>query len=117
MSEMCKSAALNEENINISKKVVDNTRVEYLEEMFKVLASRTRLKILFALSSVSELCVCELTKVLDMEISSISHQLRRLKQFDIVKSRKEGKAIYYSLKNCDHVQLILKMAVQHLEEN
>lgn len=116
MSEICKSAELNEKNIKISKKFVINTEVEYLEEMFKVLASRTRLKILFALSSVTELCVCEITKVLDMEISSISHQLRRLKQFDIVKARKEGKAIYYSLKNCDHVQSILTMAVQHLDE-
>jgi ArsR family transcriptional regulator len=85
-----------------------------MAELFKVFGDSTRIKILCALAG-SELCVCDIAEVLDMSQSAISHQLRTLKQAKLVKNRRDGKTIYYSLAD-DHVLTILGMAKEHLEE-
>uniref|UniRef100_A0A7C5V1M3 ArsR family transcriptional regulator n=1 Tax=Caldicellulosiruptor owensensis TaxID=55205 RepID=A0A7C5V1M3_9FIRM len=86
-----------------------------LSEFFKVFSDSTRIKILSSLL-VSEMCVCDLAAVLGTSQSAISHQLRLLKAFRLVKSRKAGKVVYYSLSD-DHVKSIIELGLAHLSEN
>lgn len=85
-----------------------------LATFYKVFGDPTRLRILFALG-VSELCVCDIAASLQMTHSAISHQLRILKQSRLVKTRKEGKSVYYRLHD-PHVQKILAQGFEHIQE-
>ena len=85
-----------------------------LADLFKVFGDPTRIRILHALS-VRELCVCDIAEALGMTQSAISHQLRVLKQIHLVKYRREGKTIYYSLAD-SHVQTILVQGLEHVME-
>lgn len=85
-----------------------------LSDFFKVFGDSTRIKILWALHE-NELCVCDIAVVLNMTKSAVSHQLKILRQADLVKNRKDGKVVYYSLSD-DHVKKIFEMAVEHLDE-
>lgn len=86
-----------------------------LAEFFKVFGDATRLKILFVLFDV-EVCVSDLATSLNMTQSAISHQLKILKQSKLVKSRRDGKQMYYSLAD-DHVRLIIAQGREHIEED
>ncbi len=85
-----------------------------LELFFKVFADATRIKILSALLS-TELCVCDLCAVLDMKQSAVSQQLRLLRQMRLVRSRQDGKSVYYSLDD-EHINKILLMGLEHISE-
>lgn len=85
-----------------------------LSELYKVFGDSTRIKILYALFE-AEMCVCDIAALLGMNQSAISHQLRVLKQSQLVKFRRDGKAIYYSLDD-DHVRTIIGMGIEHLTE-
>lgn len=85
-----------------------------LAEFFKVFGDTTRIKILYVLMK-SEMCVCDIAAILGMTQSAISHQLRFLKTSRLVKNRKEGKVVYYSLDD-EHVDTIFNMGMVHLEE-
>ena len=85
-----------------------------LADLFKVFGDPTRIRILYVLS-VEELCVQDIADRLSMTQSAISHQLRILKQSRLVKFRREGKTIFYSLED-DHVCSILSQGMEHLEE-
>ncbi len=83
-------------------------------DLFKMFGDSTRLKILFALSR-AELCVCEITELIGMTQSAVSHQLRVLKSARLIKYRRAGKTVYYSLAD-SHVKTILAQGVEHIEE-
>ena len=85
-----------------------------LAELFKIFGDSTRIKLLYALYE-SELCVCDLADVLGLTQSAVSHQLRLLKSSKLVKFRREGKTVFYSLAD-DHVVRILSQGMEHLEE-
>ncbi len=85
-----------------------------LADFFKVFGDATRLKILYALMC-SEMCVLDIAQLLGMTQSAISHQLRVLKQMDLVKNRREGKIIFYSLAD-SHIVTILSQGIDHIEE-
>ena len=85
-----------------------------LAELYKVFGDSTRIKILYALFE-AELCVCDIAQLLGMTQSAISHQLRVLKQSKLVRFRREGKTVYYSLAD-DHVRTIIGMGMEHLCE-
>lgn len=85
-----------------------------LADFFKVLGDSTRVKILYALS-ITEMCVCDLASTLDMTGSAISHQLRVLKQTKLVKPRREGKTIYYSLDD-NHIVQVFNQGLEHIRE-
>ena len=85
-----------------------------LGDLFKVFADTTRIRILYVLFE-AEMCVCDIAEMLSMTPSAISHQLRLLKQFKLVKSRRDGKTIYYSLAD-DHVRSIIDQGREHIEE-
>lgn len=86
-----------------------------LADFFKVFADSTRIKILYVLM-YSETCVCDLAQILNMTQSAISHQLRTLKQMDLVRNRRDGKTIYYSLAD-GHIETILSQGLNHIEED
>ena len=90
---------------NIKKRAISDDNTLYaLADLFKVFGDPTRLRILYALSA-QELCVCDIASVLNMTQSAISHQLRILKQMKLVKFRREGKTVYYSLAD-SHVETL-----------
>ena len=85
-----------------------------LAELFKIFGDSTRVKILYALLE-SELCVCDLAKLMEVTQSAVSHQLRVLKASKLVKFRREGKTVYYSLAD-EHVSRILSQGMEHIAE-
>ena len=85
-----------------------------LAELYKIFGDSTRIKILYALFE-AELCVYDIARLLKMTQSAISHQLRILKQSKLVKFRRDGKTVYYSLAD-DHVRTIIGMGIEHLCE-
>ena len=98
----------------VSSIMPDEEMLYDLADFYKVFADSTRIKILYALLQ-SELCVCDLAEVLGASQSTVSHQLRMLKQMKLVKFRREGKAIVYSLSD-DHIQNILSQGFEHITE-
>lgn len=92
---------------------VDQEQLENVATLFKVLGDYTRVRIIDALWK-NEMCVCDLAYVLKMSQSSISHQLRLLRQNQIVKKRKDGKIVYYSLKD-EHVQTLFLQGFAHVQ--
>lgn len=114
-NEICQTE---HEHLDVVEKVrntmPDEDELYELAELFKVFGDSTRVRILSALFC-SELCVCDICSVLNMNKSAISHQLRVLRQTKIVKSRKDGKEVFYSLDD-EHIEKIFKMAKEHLEE-
>ena len=88
--------------------------LEELSELFKVFGDATRVKILYALFE-AELCVCDMAQLLGMTQSAISHQLQVLKKSKLVKYRREGKTVFYSLAD-DHVRTILVQGMDHVTE-
>lgn len=86
-----------------------------LADFFKVFADTTRIRILYALFQ-TEMCVCDIAYLLEMSQSAISHQLRILKQAKLVKFRKEGRVVYYSLDD-EHVQAIFEQGYQHIRHS
>ena len=85
-----------------------------LAELFKVFGDSTRIRILCVLSE-SELCVCDIAQLLGMTQSAISHQLRILKQFRLIKNRREGKSVFYSLADA-HVHRMIGQGLEHIRE-
>ena len=85
-----------------------------LAELFKVFGDTTRIRILYVLFE-AEMCVCDIAEMLSMTPSAISHQLRLLKQFRLVKSRRDGKTIYYRLAD-EHIKTLISMGFDHLTE-
>ena len=89
-------------------------RVEGLAEMFAILADETRTKILFALSQ-EELCVCDLAGLVGMNVSTVSHHLRLLRVANLIRYRKDGRMVYYSLAD-DHIRTLLEVGQVHFSE-
>ncbi len=94
--------------------LLPQSRREELADFFKAMADGTRLGILYALS-LSEMCVCDLAAVLGMSQSSVSHQLKYLKQMRLVKSRRMGRVVYYALSD-HHPGDIIRFGLEHLAE-
>lgn len=97
-----------------TKKMPSEDALFSLADLFKIFGDSTRIRILYVLYE-SELCVCDIAQMLGMQISAISHQLRVLKQASLVKYRRSGKTVYYSLAD-DHVHSILSQGMEHIME-
>lgn len=113
--ENCDIDLIHEENV---KKVLSvmpkSNKLESLADLYKVFGEPNRVKILYALS-VNELCVCDLAVVVNMTQSAVSHQLRILKAAKLVKNRRDGKIVYYSLDD-EHVRDIIAIGLEHILE-
>ncbi|HHY64463.1 MAG TPA: helix-turn-helix transcriptional regulator [Clostridiaceae bacterium] len=98
----------------VKEKMPEEDSLYDLAELFKVFGDTTRIKIIWALFE-SEMCVCDLACLLNMTQSAISHQLRVLKAARLVRYRKSGKVVYYSLDD-DHINKIFALGMQHIRE-
>ncbi|MCH4239519.1 MAG: metalloregulator ArsR/SmtB family transcription factor [Oscillospiraceae bacterium] len=113
--ERCDFIHVHEDIVKRVQQTVPDEEVLYdLAELFKVFGDSTRIKILYVLFE-SEMCVCDIAQLLNMNQSAISHQLRVLKQSQLVKYRRDGKTVFYSLAD-DHVRTILGTGMEHLAE-
>ena len=99
---------------NIIFDLTDEDTLYRLAELFKVFGDSTRIKIMYCILK-NELCVCDIATAINMTHSAVSHQLKNLKQAKLVKARKDGKEVYYSL-NDEHVEKIFNQALEHIEE-
>ena len=98
----------------VNEHMPDEELLYDLADFFKVFADSTRIKILYVLMQ-SEMCVCDIAQLLNASQSAISHQLRTLKQMQLVKFRREGKTVFYSLSD-GHIQTILCQGFEHIRE-
>lgn len=113
--DICEDDIVHENVVEKVRSVLpDEDLLADVAELFKVFGDSTRTRILSALF-VSELCVCDIATLLNMTKSAVSHQLRILRQTKVVKNRKQGKEVYYSLDD-EHISKIYKMALEHLTE-
>lgn len=114
--ERCDCDVIHDDIVNLVKSKMPPEESLYdLAELFKVFGDSTRIKILWALDA-SEMCVCDIAVLLNMTQSAISHQLRVLKQAKLVRSRKDGKIVYYSLDD-EHVRQIFDQGLVHISES
>ena len=110
---ICDCNVIHEDVVNMVKGNMPNDDLLFdVSDFFKILGDSTRLRILWALDQ-SEMCVCDIANLLNMTKSSISHQLKILKMDRLVKNRKMGKEVYYSL-NDEHVKMVLEIAITHI---
>ena len=116
MSEICDVFCINKEAVkDVRAQMIDRHLVADTAEIFKVLGDPTRLRLLYALAR-RELCVCDLSAVLGMTQSAISHQLRVLRSARLVEYRKVGKIVYYALADA-HVAQFIDVGVDHARES
>ena len=114
-NECCEVVEVHEELLKIVReKLPAEESLLDLAELFKVFGDSTRIRILFVLFE-AEVCVCDLAAALNMTQSAISHQLNILKRNKLVKCRREGKSMFYSLAD-DHVRTIVSQGMEHIEE-
>lgn len=115
-AETCDVKAIHEDIVaGVSRKLPEQELLRQLAALFKVFGDGTRLSILWALSE-SEMCVCDVCALLGLKQSAVSHQLNKLKMSRIVKNRREGKVVFYSLAD-DHIRTILEMGLGHVSES
>lgn len=113
--ECCDAVVTHEGTIKEVKKCMpEEETIRELADFYKVFGDATRVRILCVLLQ-AEVCVCDLAELLGMTQSAISHQLRVLKQMKLVKNRREGKTVYYSLAD-DHIQTIISQGMEHIAE-
>ena len=113
--EHCEACQIHEDVVKaVTDHMPDEDQLYDLAEVFKVFGDSTRIKILYVLFE-AELCVCDIAQLLNMTQSAISHQLRILKQNRLVKNRRDGKSVFYSLAD-SHVKTIISQGMEHIQE-
>ncbi len=114
-AECCESREVHEDLLKIvAETMPEEEKLLDLSELFKVFGDSSRIRILFVLFE-AEVCVCDLAEALRMTQSAVSHQLGILKRSKLVKSRREGKSVFYSLAD-DHVRTIISQGMEHISE-
>ena len=113
--ETCITEGIHQDVVQTVHRIMPDPDALYeLADLFKLFGDSTRISILWALSE-SEMCVCDLCALLKMKQPAVSHQLKNLKQSRIVKARRDGKVIYYSLDD-DHIRSLLNLGMNHIKE-
>jgi len=114
-AECCEAVRTHEDIIQkVRGNMTKESILRDLADLFKIFGDATRVRILSVLLQ-SEMCVCDLAELLEMSQSAISHQLRILKQAKLVKNRREGKTVFYSLAD-GHIQTIINQGLEHIME-
>ena len=115
LAEQCDFLFVHQEIVDAVQSRMPDEEILYdLADLYKIFADSTRIKILYVLFE-SEMCVCDIAQLLGMSQSAISHQLRVLKASCLVKNRREGKTVFYSLAD-DHIKTILDQGLEHVTE-
>lgn len=113
--DLCACTIIHQDVVQaVSSQMLSQDVCANLAELYKIFGDATRIKLLHALKC-SEMCVCDLAACLGMTHSAISHQLRVLKAYNLVKGRKQGKAVYYSLAD-SHITALLDIGLEHINE-
>lgn len=113
--ELCDGTEVHEELLKCVREGMPPEEKLYdLAELFKVFGDSTRIRILFTLFE-ADVCVCDMAEALGMTASAVSHQLKILKNSRLIRSRREGKSVFYSLAD-DHVRTIIRQGMEHTEE-
>ncbi len=113
-NDRCSETIIDEANVKQAKSVLLNgLTATYLADIFKALADPTRIRIISVLAH-TELCVCDLSATLGMTQSAVSHQLRQMRQMRLLKNRKEGRMVYYSLDD-DHIKDLFQRGLEHIK--
>ncbi len=113
--EACEIQAIHEDIVSeVAKDLPTQDSIQPLAHIFKMFGDGTRLSILLALSR-SEMCVCDICALLKLKQSAVSHQLNKLKLSKVVKNRREGKVVFYSLAD-DHICNMLELGMKHIAE-
>jgi DNA-binding transcriptional ArsR family regulator len=111
----CDCSVIHEQAVNdVLSAMPSKQTLDDLSAFFKVIGDNTRVRILWALSK-DELCVCDIANILGMTKSAVSHQLSSLRNANLVKFRRDGKTVYYSLSD-DHVRVLLSSGIDHVTE-
>ena len=112
---ICDCNAVHQEAVDsVTAEMLGKETFDKLADFFKVLGDNTRIRIVWALDQ-NELCVCDIANILGMTKSAVSHQLGTLRNAKLVKFRKVGKTVYYSLAD-DHVRIMLESGLEHISE-
>jgi len=115
MKEICGKKTIHNHLVELGRQALaDTATVSDMALLFKAMGDETRIKILVCLRR-TEMCVCDLAATLDLTVSAISHQLKHLRQLSLVKCRREGNVVFYSLDD-DHVSALLDTGSQHVTE-
>ncbi|OGR04385.1 MAG: transcriptional regulator [Deltaproteobacteria bacterium RIFOXYD12_FULL_50_9] len=113
--DICLCRVIHHERINQARKeALKEGELEKTVQLFKAMADHTRCRILWALTEV-EMCVCDLAALLGITESAVSHQLRLLRQLQLVTNRRQGAILYYRL-NDHHVHQLISVALEHIRE-
>ena len=114
--ETCAVKGIHQDTIHaVQQTLPDQVDLYELADLFKLFGDSTRISILWALSE-SEMCVCDLCALLKMKQPAVSHQLKNLKQSRVVKARRDGKIVYYSLDD-EHIRKLLNLGMEHILES
>jgi DNA-binding transcriptional ArsR family regulator len=114
--DVCTINEINPEAVAfVQKQALPADTIERVSRLFSALSDPTRLKILHALTVTEELCVCDLAALAELSVSAVSHQLRLLRDRDLVHARRDGRMVYYSLAD-DHVATLMGTGVEHANE-
>ena len=112
--DRCAETIINEEKVNQARQaLLDDQAATHLAAIFKTLADPTRVRIVSILAQ-TELCVCDLAATLGMTQSAVSHQLRLMREMRLVKSRKDGRMVYYALDD-EHIHDLFRRGLEHIE--
>ena len=115
-SNLCSINEIDPEKVAfVQKKALPEQTVERLSRLFSALSDPTRLKILHALTVTEELCVCDLAALAELSVSAVSHQLRLLRDRDLVRARRDGRMVFYSVAD-DHIAVLMGTGVEHANE-
>lgn len=115
-SDICTINEINPEAVAfVQQRALPANTIERVSRLFSALSDPTRLKILHALTVTEELCVCDLAALAELSVSAVSHQLRLLRDRDLVRARRDGRMVYYSLADA-HVSTLMGTGVEHANE-
>jgi ArsR family transcriptional regulator len=115
-SDLCGINEIDPEKVAfVQKKALPEQTVDRVSRLFSALSDPTRLKILHALTVTEELCVCDLAALTELSVSAVSHQLRLLRDRDLVRARRDGRMVFYSVAD-DHIAILMGTGVEHAVE-
>ena len=110
---VCDCNMINEDRVKyIANNIPSDETLNRLADIYKIMADRTRCKLLYILQQ-GEMCVCDIANIMSMSKSSISHQLAKMRELSVVKCRRDGKAIYYSLDD-EHISQLYSIGIEHI---
>ncbi|MGG3573993.1 metalloregulator ArsR/SmtB family transcription factor [Bacillus gobiensis] len=114
-NDTCETYCYDEEKVNRIQEELETNDISSVAKMFKVIGDNNRAKIAFSLTKNEELCVCDVANIIGTSIATASHHLRTLHKHGIVKYRKEGKLVFYSLDD-EHIRQLIVIALAHQQE-